>query len=165
MPNMKRRTNPVAKTSHPAVLTPRNLEALVESRTRSAVAKALSEGGMVQQIVQRTIVQSHSGPLPPAEETARFEALLPGFTDRFITMAEIAQKADIATVERRDRGTLWYKFAALAVLATLGLIMISGGIWMISTDKPIQGFVAIGTATAAVIWAMRRNPKDDSKSS
>ena len=61
------------------------LEQLPEDQRQQILAKAVVQ-------LSRTEVSLFSGPLPPAEELARYEDALPGSADRIVTMAEKEQE-------------------------------------------------------------------------
>lgn len=152
---MKRRTNPEKNPGSSNSLSHRSLEEIVEAKVRQSL-----NSGVIQQVVQQTIVStSFSGPLPPPEETAKFETILPGFSNRFVTMAELAQKANIDAIRRRDRSEIIFRMSSLLVTLVLGVIPLLGGMWLISLDKPVSGFTVIAGAAATVIYAATKGKK------
>ena len=76
---------------------------------------------LVHQIV---VEQTYSGPLPPAEETGRYEQVLPGFTDRWVKMAEIEQRTRHETSRRRDWMNFCYSMGALLSASVLVLLFL-----------------------------------------
>lgn len=153
---MKRRTNQEKAQSSLNSLSPRNLEEIIDAR----VQRAMGSAGVSQKMVQQAIVSSsYSGPLPRPEETAKYESILPGFSNRFVTMAEMAQKSDIESNRRRERGEIAFRMSSLVVAAVLGLVPLLGGIWLLSTDKPVSGFTIIAGAAATVIYAVTKGQK------
>jgi uncharacterized membrane protein len=109
--------------------------------------------------IQQQAVSLYSGPLPPADETAKYEAVMPGFTDRWVVMAEKEQLATHATTKRRDVLSFLHSLSALLVAGSLCFLLIGGGLWLINGGKSLQGFTSIGSAAALVFWGYRRNAK------
>jgi uncharacterized membrane protein len=165
---MKRRTNPL---KHPpnnlSFSVPKNLDALVESKAEELLRQAFQEGGLGQRMIQQTIVHqsTYSGPLPQPEETAKYEVIFPGFTERFITMAEFGQKAEVTAVARRDKYTLIYKILGLLLAGILGICPIIGGIFLLYAGKRLEGFSSIGLAVGIIVIAIVYGRLNDSTKS
>jgi uncharacterized membrane protein len=107
-------------------------------------------------MVEQTIVQqySYSGPLPPSEETERYEKVHPGFTDRWIKMSEKEQEERFKVIKRRDYLEIIYRTLVLAVSSFIMLGLVGGGIFLLYQNKTMEGFASIGVAVAAVIGAL-----------
>lgn len=155
---MKRRTNPGKAKTNSSNSSPRteldSLDLLIEKRVENQLDQRLQQifGGGVT--VEQTMVRqtSYSGPLPPSDETARYEQIHPGFVDRWTRMAERAQEAEIKTVKRRDNGELAFKLAALLCAFVVCLALVCGGVWLLHGGKSIEGFGTLAVAVGAVIW-------------
>lgn len=152
---MKRRTNSANRTTNLSQLNERQIEQLVRVKTKQALDDAM-RGGQLVQIIEQTIVQSssYSGPTPPADECAKFEAICPGFTMSWVEMAKKGQSADIATIIRRDRFTIVYKVLSLIAAFLLAVLLMGGGIWLLYLGKSVAGFAAIGAAIVAVVGSI-----------
>ena len=117
------------------------------------------------QVLEASIIASHrrfSGPLPPPEDFERYEAVLPGSTNRILTMAEKEQ--DHRHVMNRDAlgasvdsdrrsfqshivSSLTYMVVSVCALATLG--------YAIHSDTPAFG-IAGGIALLPVMISVLR---------
>jgi uncharacterized membrane protein len=104
--------------------------------------------------VQHTITQFTSGPLPPPEAFQRYDTILPGAAERMLVMAEkhheirlqleVEESASARKMDEHDtieansqmkRGQ-WFAFI-------ITLFSISGGMWLLSMDKPVTGVSTI----------------------
>ena len=102
-----------------------------------------------------TTEQYHSGPLPTAEQTEKYELIHPGFTDRWIAMSEREQEMNHGTVKRRDVFGFIHSLCALVVTTLIILTFVGGGVFLIHSGKSMEGFGTIGVAIASVIGALR----------
>lgn len=92
-----------------------------------------SEGSLVRGRVQVSTTSIHTGPLPPAEMLADYDAILPGAADRILTMAEKQQnhrqamesKVLDSHIERSSHGL----YAGL-VVALVGLGVSAYGLFL-----------------------------------
>ena len=106
---------------------------------------------------------SFSGPLPPPEILAKYDAVVPGCADRIVAMAERNQKhrhemeAVVlpAGIKSERRGQF---IGALLYLASLGL----GG-WCIYTGSPITGVTALlgVNGSFVALYIKSRSSKQD----
>lgn len=96
-------------------------------------------------------VSSFSGPLPPPEALAAFDAIVPGAAERILVMAEKqqthrhqleSQVVSSNSFAQRLGPILGFVLAALIVL---------GGFWLIEQGKSIVGMAAILSATASLV--------------
>lgn len=143
---MKRRTNPQKHQSSSSYsVTPKQLEQAVEKAVDGRLAT------IEQTIIQQT---SYSGPLPPSDETANYERICPGFTDRWIKMSEIEQQKRYEVVERRDKYEMAYRVSALGVSSIITLCLVGGGMALLYLGKTMEGFASIGVAAAAIIGSL-----------
>lgn len=144
---MKRHTNPEKhRGNYSSSVTQQQLERAIEKVVESRLPV----------MIEQTIVQqySYSGPLPPSEETARYEVIHPGFTDRWIKMSEKEQDQRFVVIKRRDHMEIAYKLAALAASSAITFCLVGGGIFLLYHSKTMEGFTSIGLAAAAVIGAL-----------
>jgi uncharacterized membrane protein len=124
--------------------------------------RAIQQSQAHPSVEQLTITQqasSFSGPLPPPESLAEYERISPGFADRIVAMAEKEQvhrhgnEHELWNLQRRllSRGQVFAFILSLAIVA--------GGIWLLTMDKAITGFItllgAIGTVAGPFIYQMR----------
>ena len=65
-------------------------------------------------------VSSYTGPIPPAEEFARYEAAYPGSADRILAMAEREQRDKVSF---RNRSLLSATVIALATIGAIAVIL------------------------------------------
>lgn len=117
--------------------------------------------------VTRQAASAFSGPLPPPDALAEYEQISPGFADRIITMAEKEQvhrhgnEDERWNVQRRllTRGQIFAFILSLAIVA--------GGIWLLTQDKAVTGFItllgAIGTVAGPFIYQMRWKRKQSAQ--
>lgn len=81
----------------------------------------------------------HAGPLPPASELERYEALLPGLADRIVRMAESnaghRQGLERAVVDGNLRAQTRGQVFAFA----LSLCVLGAGVWLVAADKTTIG--------------------------
>ena len=100
-------------------------------------------------IAQR-LAMSYEGPLPPAAEFQRYNAVVPGAADRILKMAEIQathrqgieRLAVLADVASSMMGTV------LAYIAFGGTMW--GAVYLLMNDKPIQALVTLVAALAII---------------
>jgi uncharacterized membrane protein len=100
---------------------------------------------------ERIVAGQWSGPLPPPAALEQFERSAPGAADRILGMAE-REEEHRHTQERamlrsdtqaRARGQ-WMAFL-------VALVIIAGGIWLISKGKQWEGLVAVLTPLATLV--------------
>jgi len=103
-------------------------------------------GQIVRHETQQTIYQ---GPLPQPEDFAAYERVLPGAADRILKMAE-NQATHRQGMERKALNGDIVKSMMGTVLAyiTFGGAM-SGAVYLLLNDKPIQSLAALVTALGA----------------
>lgn len=96
-----------------------------------------------QPLVTIEATRISSGPLPPAEELQKYANVFEGCADRIVAMAENNQahrhsletKVIGANISREKWGQL--------IAASLFLAVAGGGVWLISIDKPVEGFTSL----------------------
>lgn len=81
---------------------------------------------------------AYRGPIPPASEFAKYNEVVPGSANRILMMAEKAEDAEIASMERRD------KMIKIAMISDkgLGYILLIAAIILIIFDKPIWALIS-----------------------
>lgn len=114
-----------------------------------------SDGGRQQQsvTVRQEQMRLHHGPLPPPEQFAGYEQVLPGAADRILGMAEkeMAERhrrdaeAQQAHVRERRRGQ-WFAFL-------LGVVVAGGGIVAIIAGRALTGLAAVISVLAVLVGA------------
>lgn len=109
---------------------------------------------------QQTLFQ---GPIPPVEDFAGYERILPGAADRILKMAE-NQAGHRQTLERRALNGDLIKAMMGTILAylTFGGSM-TGALYLLANDKPLYSLAtfitAIGAAFGPKIYADFIQPK------
>lgn len=101
-------------------------------------------------MLTQVVSQSHSGPIPSADELEHLEAVLPGLADRVVSMAEREQSHRHDTMTSllkkefllRERGQ-WFALIALTIL--LGAVL--GIAWLGDT----QSAAWLGGATIVAV--------------
>jgi len=118
-----------------------------------------SPAGVQQfQAVQTMQMQIRMGPLPTAEELAKYDAVLPGTAERLVRqmerMTELAveqQKHRFGLENRVIDGNIKSQTEGTRFGGAIALTAIIGGIVLILYDKPVGGLVSIlGTLVALV---------------
>lgn len=94
------------------------------------------------EIISREVteVRSYSGPIPSAEEFARYEEVLPGSADRLISMAEREQTA---IVSFRSKALVAATLVAIGTIAAITVILTLG--------EPEHVFMVAALALAQVL--------------
>jgi uncharacterized membrane protein len=104
---------------------------------------------MTQAAIQ--ISRTFSGPLPPPEELAKYERILPGAADRIIRMAEQqgTHRQDLESVALGANVTTqkW----GLACAFVIAMSAIWGGVWISLKGMSGAGLTAIIGALAALV--------------
>lgn len=121
-----------------------------------------SLGPAVRQLsIEKTEI--FSGPIPSPSACREYEQILPGFTERAVSMAEKAQNSDVQSRERSDRYLLIWRMTSILLSFTLALIIVGGAIGLIYFDKTIHGYVILVGSVAGVITAMRKGKSSKSE--
>jgi len=143
---MKRRTNPSKHNSNS--LKRQELAEFI----RSEVSKNVPT--VVRQLsIEKTEI--FSGPIPSPNSCSEYEKVLPGFTERAVTMAEKAQDAHIRSETKSTRYLLVWRLSSLFLAFVLAATVIGGGIALLFYDKNIAGYSVLIGGVAAIITAMR----------
>jgi uncharacterized membrane protein len=98
------------------------------------------------------IALSHfSGPLPPPEQLAKYEQILPGAADRIMRMAEHQashrQSQELAIV----RSGIAAQWAGISCAFVIAMTAIVGGIWLSSQGMSAVGLTSIIAALCALV--------------
>ena len=119
-------------------------------------AQSDSEG----QVEQSARAVSYAGPLPPAAEIQRWEEILPGAAERFLTLLEeqtrheisldreqiaLAHEATNLEHDLRKRGQMFGLGIGLVALAIGGIL--------VSLGNPISGTIFGGTGVGSLVGA------------
>jgi len=89
------------------------------------------------------------GPIPPVEDFAGYERILPGAADRILKMAE-NQAGHRQTLERRALSGDLIKVMMGTVLAYITFAGAMGGaVYLLANDKPLYGLAALAAALGA----------------
>lgn len=102
------------------------------------------------------IAVGFGGPLPPAEEFARYEQVCPGAADRIIAMAENQsrhrQAIENKSIEMTSRDSLLgLIFAFVFALATL-----VAGVWLVIQEHPVVGTIFGGVGLGTVVTSFMK---------
>jgi len=138
-------------------MSPQQLEQLIQRAVTERLPKVVEKTMLVQH-------SSYSGPLPMAAETERYEGLLPGFTNRWVTMSEKEQEERFKTIRRRDWMEIVYKIASLLVGFMLVSGLLLGGFYLLNQGKSVEGYSSIaigaGALLGALVFGRRKKPKE-----
>lgn len=151
MPNSNKKTNSNQKQS----------KDLSETQILEIIEKQPDE---VKESITKVLVSesiSYEGPVPPPGLLKEFDKVIPNGADRIMSMAEKQLEHRISleskVVEANNRDSLLGVFFA----GMIGLIAISGAIYLLANNKNIQGLgIFIGTL-ATLIGVYLRSHKND----
>ena len=151
MPNSNKKTNSNQKQS----------KELSETQILEIIEKQPDE---VKESITKVLVSesiSYEGPVPPPGLLQEFDQVIPNGADRIMSMAEKQLEHRISleskVVEANNRDSLLGVFFA----GMIGLIAISGAIYLLANNKNIQGLgIFIGTL-ATLIGVYLRSHKTD----
>ncbi|MHB8836708.1 MAG: DUF2335 domain-containing protein [Candidatus Methylomirabilia bacterium] len=116
------------------------------------------------QVVTQTIASQHlelrSGPLPPPEDLARYNQVVPGFAERIVVMAEseISHRhsqesrsidADVAA----NKSVLIERKIGQAMAFVIAMTVIGIGGFLVYSGHPIAGTIFGGLGLAPVVTA------------
>lgn len=95
------------------------------------------EGAIIRGNMPRQEIQFHSGPLPPPEQLAAYERLLPGAVERIMQMAErqaahrmsLEQKAVSTQLKESGRGQIFGLIIALCGIGASLTAILTGHDW------------------------------------
>jgi uncharacterized membrane protein len=123
-----------------------------EPERGEVVSAEVSEFQVAGELVQRSVTY-HSGPLPPPEDLRQYEQILPGFTDRVLSLTERESEHRMNEERFQNRAmiTLARRGQWLASLVVLALIGVGGA--GILTGHSVGGLVAIAAGVASIVTA------------
>lgn len=108
-------------------------------------------------------VEWYQGVVPHPEHLERFEALLPGATDRFLALAE-RQSAHRQRLENKFMNLNGAASITGAISAgVVSLVSVGGAIYLLATGHGLMDFAACLTPLAPIIWAFRKARSSESK--
>ncbi len=119
-------------------------------------AQSDSEG----QVEQRARAVSYAGPLPPAAEIQRWEEILPGAAERFLTLLEEQTRHEISL--DREQIALAHEAAkqehdlrkrGQTFGLSIGLVALAIGGILVSLGNPISGTIFGGTGVGSLVGA------------
>ena len=151
MPNSNKQTNSNQKQS----------KELSETQILEIIEK---QPDKIKESITKVLVSesiSYEGPVPPPGLLKEFDKVIPNGADRIMSMAEKQLEHRISleskVVEANNRDSLLGVFFA----GMIGLIAISGAIYLLANNKNIQGLgIFIGTL-ATLIGVYLRSHKTD----
>ncbi|WP_299290062.1 DUF2335 domain-containing protein [uncultured Mucilaginibacter sp.] len=115
---------------------------------------------IVKGVISITQVKSHSGPLPDPEDIIKYDSVIPNGADRMMVMAEKSQlmaekEQDFKhrRVENLDKRKLNQSGLGQIFGFIISVLVIGGGIYLLSIGQSIAGFAAIITPIAGIIAA------------
>lgn len=115
------------------------------------------QGAKVRVAAMRT--ELYMGQVPHPEHAERYEQLLPGCTDRFVSMAERQSRHR----QWMEKGFMLFNGSSQMVGVVGGLVVAAGSIWactyLIMNGKSIEGFgtMLVGLGAIVSIFVMGRS--------
>jgi uncharacterized membrane protein len=111
-----------------------------------------------------------AGPLPAPRDLQAYDDVQPGLANRIVAMAEkqvaMAERqtdhrisVESHVIHTRMRLEVWGQRGAFAISA---LILVAA-VYLICTDRPISGFITLGTTLASLVWANRQGKNRQDK--
>jgi uncharacterized membrane protein len=102
-------------------------------------------------IIHASLISQFSGPLPPPEELAKYDRILPGSADRIIRMAEQQsmhrQNLESVVLGANASSQKWGLICAFII----AMSAIWGGVWISLKGMSGAGLTTIITALAALV--------------
>ena len=105
----------------------------------------------LQQAIPTIAAFSRFGPLPDAEEFARYEQVCPGAADRIIAMAENQSKHRQEIENRSMKMTARDSLLGLIFAFIFALATLAGGLWLVTFDHPVVGTIFGGVGLGTVV--------------
>ena len=116
-------------------------------------------------LVNRTIQTSQSfiGPIPPSNEFAKYEEILPGAADRLLTMAEKEQSNRHEFQNNLSKNSFYLQKRGQTFGFCIAVIGLIGGAYLLSTGSVIAGsvFGAIGLSPLVKTFVSSDNKKKE----
>ncbi len=112
--------------------------------------------------INAVAVTSYSGPLPPPEVLARFDAIYPG-SARLIIDDFLNESAQRREAERKALPSVLFRQTLGAVTASLlGLLGLGGGIWLSHEGRSLGGLSSVlGTLGTLLAIFLYQNKKSE----
>ncbi|MGD9670774.1 MAG: DUF2335 domain-containing protein [Hyphomicrobiaceae bacterium] len=101
----------------------------------------------------RLLSTSFSGPIPPATEFEKYEAVLPGAADRILKMAETQAQHRHSLESFVVRASAFSSLVGTISALIIVLAGFAGGVYLILNGFSVQGFVALFGPLAAIVGA------------
>jgi len=114
-------------------------------------------------IEEVTTMVAMSGPLPPPDIARQYEEICPGFVDRSLKMAEMAQQAEIdADFDERQKNQN-YRFFGMTCAVVITLSLIGAGVYIAVTVNVYAGIVTALTTfvASAIVTFIKGRPLSD----
>lgn len=115
---------------------------------QEAAQRVLASLRLNVQVQQTAIAAQYSGRVPPPQMMADYERVLPGMTERILTMAEKSQQAEIDSANDVNRRTDRYQLLSLGA-GFIGLVIILAFAYVMATtghDWVAGGALGIGVS-------------------
>lgn len=110
---------------------------------------------------------SFSGPIPPPDLLAGYEATLPGAMDRIIRMAESAQAHSQRMDSRAQTFTFIESMAGVSAALIIALVAIGGGLYALMNGATGAGLfitgVGLGPLIGAFLYKYRKSKDEDAR--
>lgn len=100
---------------------------------------------------ERIVAGQWSGPLPPPAALEQFERSAPGAADRILGMAEREEDHRHSQEQAMLRSDAQARSRGQWMAFVVAIVIIVGGIWLISEGKQWEGLVAVLTPLATLI--------------
>lgn len=101
-------------------------------------------------------LQSYAGPIPPPDLLGHYEQVCPGSANRILGQFE-EQGRHRRKIENR---VVWNNVVGSLLGQITGFILlagtISGGMFLVYNNKPVEGLGAIVTAVMGAAWVLRK---------
>jgi len=150
---MKRRTNP--NKSSLSSSRKAELQELIREEISQTVPQTIR-----QIAVEKTEI--FSGPIPSPNDCESYEKVLPGFTERALSIAEKAQQAEMGDRKRADFLLFTWRMASVFFVFLLCASVVGGSIWLLGQNKNIAGFGVLLAGLATLVAAILRRQVDKS---
>ncbi len=131
----------------------------------ASVDGSISDTGEPVASVMHSVEYSYSGPLPHPEILRRYNEIIPGSAERIFSQFE-SQSAHRRALEMKviASNTFSQRFGSISALL-IGLVSISGGLFLVHEGKSLEGLGAVITPVAGLVAAYiyKRRSQDDER--
>jgi uncharacterized membrane protein len=139
----------------------RALPALSKQKRNLPSHQGQQPGGVHQRQFIHQVQEVRVGPLPPAEDLAKFDQVLPGLAERIVKMAE----NNAVDRQRTNRTNRWATIVGLIFAFVFLMSALATGVWLTLEGRDTAGVSTIlGTVAApaiALIVRKRQKPSGD----